>query len=62
MLRNIIILVICSCLPPLAFSQLTTGGVPLPVSEQQKKVEHIYIMPSLPMGLLDEDYAKRPVR
>ena len=34
-------------------------GIFLPVSEQQKKVEHIYIMPTLPIGLLDEDVAKK---
>ncbi len=60
MLRKIIILIICSCLPSLTFSQLAIGGIPLPVSGQQQKVEHIYIMPSLPMGLPEEDFAKDP--
>ena len=57
MLRHTIILTVFSCLPFLVHPQLTTGGMPLPVSDQQKKVEHIYVLPSLPQGVADEEYA-----
>ena len=58
MLRNIIVIIICLFFPLAALPQLTIRGLPLPVSEIQKKAEHIYKLPSLPAESADEIFTK----